>query len=237
MTLTLRACCVMVVAGGLLAAPALAGQQAGKAKQEGAARPVAASAAVPLVVDLPVTGMTEDDTDRIQSALGSLEHEMWICKACRHMQEEKGSCDSCQKDLVAETMPVLNEVTADVQHNTLSFSVNEGMRIQLSEVQRALGAGQVKVDPAKLLLESHTLLYVQGPPSEEAAKKLEQSLKTSKLFEKMELRHEADSRDYHVEVFAVAKAPSHAEVAKTIERVGDGFKLTDVAWLAPKRVS
>jgi len=236
MLLQLRTRALVLAAVALAAAPLVAGQQASQGKQEGAAKPAAASAAVQQTVSLPVTGLTKEETSKVQTALTALQHKMWCCQDCKHIQDEKGTCTSCKKELVAETLPVLSKVTADVQQATLTFVLHEGMRIQLSEVQRTLGTGQVKVDPAKLVLAKDSVLYVQGPPSEEAAKKLEQALKASKLFERVEIQHKADSRDYHVQTVAAAKAPTHAEVTKAVEGVGDGFKLTDVGWFAPKPV-
>lgn len=232
----LRTKSLVVAAALLVSAPLLASQEAGKAKQKDVAKAVPAAAVVQQTVSLPVTGLTKEDASKVQTTLTAMTHEMWVCPGCKGMQEEKGTCTSCKKDLVAKAMPVLSRVAPDLQHGTLDFALNEGMHVKLSELERALGSGAVKVDPAKLVLADSTMLYVQGPPSAEAAKKLEQSLKASKLFESMHVEHKADSRDYHIKAVASEEGPTHAALAKAIEAVGDGFKLIDVGWVAPKRI-
>lgn len=225
-----------IAAAMLLAAtPLLAGQQAGKPQQEKPGKPVAAAAAQHTVL-VAVDGLTQEASAKVQTELSAMTHAMWVCPGCEHMQAEKGTCASCKKDLVSKAMHVLGKVTADAKAEALSFSVNEGMHVRLSELERTLAKEDVKVDPARLALAGGTTLYIQGPATPEATAKLEAALKSSKLFEQVDVQHKADSKDYHVLVVAAEKVPSHADVAKAIERVGDGFKLTDVGWFAPKRV-
>lgn len=227
---------LIVMALAMATVPLLASQEAGKAKQDPAAKPVAASAVVVQPVSVPLTGLTQDGVQKVQTALTALKHPMWCCPGCKDMQEEKGTCAACKKDLVSESLPVLGSVTADATKATLTFALHEGMRLKLSELDRALAAGSAKVDQAKLTLGSNAVLYIQGPGAAEDAKKLESELRASKLFASMDFQHKADSRDYHILVNAGEKPVSHGDLAKAVEKVGSGFKLTDVAWNAPKRL-
>jgi hypothetical protein len=237
----------VAVAIALAAAPLLAMQepakqdpakQQEKPKPEAPAKPEArpASAARMAPVSIPVTGLTAENTEKLKTSLTALKQPVWICAACKEMSDAKGACPACKKELTAENHPVFASITPDAKAGTVNFSLNEGLRFHLSELDRALATGGAKVDTAKLTLPGTSMLMIQGPTSEEDAKKLEAALKSSKLFGNVEIDHKPESRDYRVLVTASDKAPTHADIAKAIEQVGNGFKLADVGWYAPKRL-
>jgi hypothetical protein len=225
----------------LLSAPLLAMQDAGKSKPAGGTKPAATArpgtATIAQPVNLPVSGLTKENQEKVQAALGALTQTLWTCPGCNSSQGEKGTCTACKEDLVPESHKVFSSVKADAERSGVTLDLSPGVTIKLSQIQLALGAAAVKVDSARLVLGGSTQLHIQGPGSADAARKLEESLKSAKLFESMEIRHAAEGRDYRVAVRAGATAPAQAAVVAAIERAGEGFKLTDVAWAGPEPVS
>ena len=199
------------------------------------ARPAAAPARM-APVSVPVTGLTPEGIEKVKTSLTALKQPVWVCPACKEMSDAKGTCAACKKELTAENLPVFATVTPDAKAGTVNFTLAEGLRVNLSELERALATGGAKVDTAKLTLPGNSALMVQGPTSEEDAKKLEAALKSSKLFSNVQIEHKPESRDYKIMATAGEKAPTQAEIAKAIEQVGNGFKLVDVGWYAPKRL-
>lgn len=225
----------------LFTAPLLAAQEKGATKpaqERETAKATPASAAVQSKFSLPVTGLTADNAEKVQTALAAVSHTAWTCPDCKMSQEAKGQCTQCKVDLVSQTHKCLGSVKADAAGGTISAVLNPGAQLKLSEVERALGSASVKLDAAKLTVIGNTQLLVQGPGTAEAAKKFEEGMKSAKLFESMEIEHKADSRDYVVSTRAGASAPTHAALASAITRAGgEGFKLVDVIWVGPKSVS
>lgn len=189
-------------------------------------------------VSLPVSGLTAENAEKASAGLAAISHTQWTCPGCKYVGDQRGQCAPCKKDLVSEEHKCLANVRADAAAGTLTAVLNPGARVKLSEVERALGGASVKLDPAKLALAGHTKLVVQGPGDAAAAKKLEEGLKAAKLFDSVEIKHDADSREYVIAAQAGAEAPTHAAASAAIARAGgDGFKLVDVVWIGPKRVS
>lgn len=220
----------------LLSAPLLAAQD--KRATDKPAKAVPAAAAAQQKVSLPVTGLTADNAEKVQTALAALAHTAWTCPGCKATQDARGQCAACKVDLVSESHKSLGSVKADAAGGTISAVLNPGTRLKLSEVERALGGASVKLEGAKLTVIGNTQLLVQGPGTAEAAQKFEQGLKSARLFESVEIEHEADSRDYVVTTRAGADAPTHAALVSAIARAGgEGFKLVDVIWVGPKSVS
>lgn len=235
----------VAVAIALAAAPLLAFQEPAKqdpAKQdqtkpkpEATARPAAAPARL-APVSVPITGLTAENAEKAKTALTALKQPVWVCAGCKDMADAKGTCAACKTELTAENMAVFSNVTPDAKAGTLNFTLSEGLRVHLSELERALGAAGAKIDSSKLTLAGNSMLMVQGPTTAEDAKKLEAALKSSKLFSSVQIEHKPESRDYRILVAPGEKSPSHADIAKAIEQVGNGFKLADVGWYAPKRL-
>ena len=223
-------------------APAPAKQEPAKPQEkpkQDPAKPEAKPAAAPArmaPVSIPVTGLTPEGIEKVKTSLTALKQPVWVCPQCKEMSDAKGTCTACKKDLTAENLPVFATVTPDAKAGTVNFTLAEGLRVNLSELERALATGGAKVDTAKLTLAGNSALMVQGPTSEEDAKKLETALKSSKLFSNVQIEHKPESRDYKIMATAGEKAPTQAEIAKAVEQVGNGFKLVDVGWYAPKRL-
>jgi hypothetical protein len=228
-----------VAAAVVLAAPLLTAQEGVKPKQEGAKNPVAAQPAAATVqapVNLQLSGLAKENVEKVQTALAGLSRKAWMCTECKSVHADKGKCD-CGKELVSETVHQLGNIKLDPATGAASFMVTDGMDVKLSELERALAATPAKVDAEKMLLAGNLVLYVEGPPSAEAAKKLEDSMKTLKGLESLGMRHENESRDYQVTARASGKGVPRTDVVKTVQGAGEGFKLKDVAWTAAKRVS
>ena len=226
-------------------APLVAAQDKGTDKpadkpavQAEKAKPVPASAPAQQKVSLSVTGLTAENAEKVQSNLAALSHPVWTCTGCKVTADEKGQCAQCKKDLTASPQPSLANVRADAAGGTITAMLNPGAMVKLSEVERALGGASVTLDPAKLILAGHTKLVVQGPGDAASAKKLEEGLKTAKIFESVTIEHAADAREYVIVTQAASNAPTKAAAASAITRAGgDTFKLVDVIWVGPKRVS
>lgn len=187
---------------------------------------------------VPVTGLTAENAEKIQTSLAALSHTAWACPDCKMSQETKGKCTSCNVDLVSGSHKCLSNVKVDAAGGMVNATLNPGAMLKLSELERALGGASVKLDPAKLTLSGNTQLHIQGPGSAADAKKFEEGMKTAKIFESMEIKHEGDSRDYVITTQASANAPTKAAVASAITRAGgEGFKLVDVVWVGPKQMS
>ena len=207
-----------------------------KPKQEAPAAKPASAPARMAPVSVPVTGLTPEGIEKVKTSLTALKQPVWVCPQCKEMSDMKGTCPACKKDLTAENLPVFATVTPDAKAGTVNFTLAEGLHVNLSELERALATGGAKVDTAKLTLAGNSTLMIQGPTSEEDAKKLETALKSSKLFSNVTIEHKPESRDYKIIAMAGEKAPTQAEIAKAVEQVGNGFKLVDVGWYAPKRL-
>jgi hypothetical protein len=243
MSLLLRIGSLSLASVVLMAAPLLAqdpskdkaGDKTTQDTKPAATRP--ASAAVQQKLSIPVTGLTAENAEKVQTTLSGLSYNVWICPECKMTGEAKGQCPMCKKDMTSQAQKSLGNVKADATAGTVTANLNAGTQIKLSELERALGSSSVKLNPAKLTLGGQTHFIVQGPGAAADAKKFEEALKTSKLFEAMEIKHDADSRDYVVIARVGSAAPTHASVSQAIEKSGEGFKLVDVVWVAPKQMS
>ncbi|HVS17939.1 MAG TPA: hypothetical protein VMT18_05005 [Planctomycetota bacterium] len=227
-----------------LVAPLFAAQERGTDKPvdkpavQAERKTTPASAAAQQKVSLPVTGLTAENAEKVQTSLAALSHTLWTCAECKLTSDEEGQCPHCKKDLASAPHKSLTNVRADAAGGTITAMLNPGAMVKLSEVERALKSASVALDPAKLTLTGHTKLIVQGPGDEAGARKLEQGLKAAKLFDSMEIEHEADSREYVIAVQSSSNAPTKAAAASAITRAGgEGFKLVDVVWIAPQRPS
>jgi len=238
MSRSLRIGTLCMASAMFFTAPLLAAQDKGTPKPAQEAKATPASAPAQAKVSLPVTGLTAENAEKVQTALAGVSHTAWTCPGCKATSDAKGQCAPCKTDLVSETHKCLGNVKADAAGGTISAVLNPGAQLKLSEVERALGSASVKLDGAKLSLVGNTQLLVQGPGSAADAKKFEEGLKASKLFESVEITHKADSRDYVVSARAMANAPTQAAIASAITKAGgEGFKLVDVVWMGPKTVS
>jgi hypothetical protein len=245
MSRSLRIGSFLTASALLCAAPLLAAQDKGTEKPKDAPaaqaekKPVAASApAAQQKVSIPVTGLTAENAEKVQTSLSAISHTAWTCPACKMVADEAGQCPQCKKDLASEPHKCLANVKADAAGSTITAMLNPGAMVKLSDVERALGSASVKLDPAKLTLTGHTKLIVQGPGDAASAKKFEEGLKSAKLFESAEIKHDADSREYVISAQAGANAPTKDAAAAAVTRAGgENFKLVDVVWIGPKRVS
>src|SRR5688572_24846164 len=223
----------IAVAIALASAPLLAMQepakqdpakQQEKPKPEAPAKPEARPASAPArlaPVSIPVTGLTPEGVEKAKTALTALKQPVWICAACKEVADAKGTCTACKGELTAENLPVFANVAPDAKAGTVNFTLSEGLRVHMSDLERALATGGAKVDLTKLTLPGNSMLLIQGPTSEEDAKKLESALKASKMFSSVQIEHKADSRDYRILAVAAEKPPSHADIAKAVEQVGN----------------
>lgn len=226
---------ILTLASALsMATPLLATQDTGKAKPA-ATRP--ATAAVQLKLSIPLTGLSAENAEKVHAALGELAYTAWSCPDCKMTQDLKGQCTHCKKELTALALKCLAEIKADAAGGLVTANLNMGTQVKLSDIEHALAGASVKLDAAKLTLSGTTQLLVQGPGSADAAKKFEQSLKTAKLFETMEIKHAVDSRDYVISARIGTTATTQAALVSAIAHAGEGFKLVDVVWIAPKQVS
>jgi len=246
MSQSLRIATYFATSALLCVAPLLAAQDKGTDKpkdapaaqgEKGTPKPASAPAAQQKV-SLPVTGLTAENAEKVQTSLAAISHTAWTCPACKMVADEAGQCPQCKKDLASAPHKCLANVKADAAGGTITAMLNPGAMVKLSEVERALGGASVKLDADKLTLGGHTKLIVQGPGDAASAKKLEEGLKAAKLFESVAIEHDADSREYVIVTQAGAEAPTKAAAASAVARAGgESFKLVDVVWIGPKRVS
>lgn len=185
-------------------------------------------------VSLEVTGLTQENAASVETALRKVQHTHYECAACKVVADEAGSCKGCGGTLAKTERAALREVLVEPDSSTITVDVAPGQKIQLSEVEKALGASKVLVPRERLELPSHTELLLDGVGSEMSSQALEKGLRESKLFEKVTVSLDAKTKQY-VAVVTRNDAPVKvAQVSALLTRVLPEAKLADLRWSGPK---
>jgi hypothetical protein len=224
-----------IVAAALLLSSGIGFAQAGtpagqdkpaKAPEAAAAKPAQAES---VRLSIPVTGLTKENSTKVESALSSLQREFFVCAAgCKGEHAQKGKC--CDTEMKAEKKPILEEAKAVVDGGSVGLKTTPGSEIALSQVERALKSASVQLDEAKFNLAGKTTLVFSGPASQEEAVALGKALADAGVFQATRAKFDAASKSTRIDVTAGATPATRASVAAALEKAGSKAKLGDVVW-------
>ena len=223
-----------VVAAALLLSSTIgfaqAGTPAGQDKPakapEAAAKPAQAEG---IRLSIPVTGLTAENSAKVESALSALYREFYTCATCKGEHAQKGKCP-CGAELTAKKQPLLEEAKAVTDKGSVGLKTTPGSELALSQVERALKSASVQLDEAKFNLSGKSVLVFSGPASQEEAVSLGKALADAGLFQATRAKFDAASKSTRIEVTASATPATRASVAAALEKAGSKAKLGDVVW-------
>ena len=181
-------------------------------------------------VGLPVEGLTADNAEKVKSMLGKLKAELHVCEGCKGTFARAGECPGCKTALTKAEEPIIDQVATAPDKGEITLQTHPGMELRLSQIERALGASSITIDDKKMAISGHAILAIQAPADEAAVQTLQAAFQTAGLFERVNASPSQDGKSLNVEVVAGAKAPTKADITKTLQRIDANSKLKDVTW-------
>ncbi len=136
-------------------------------------------------------------------------------------------------EMKAEQLTVAANVVTKPDGETISLTINEGERLSLTEVERALSVSGARVERNEISIANFIQLTFEGLKNKEDAGHLEKALKEGNIFKTFDFQFDEDSKN--VIVLSTTSAPSatYGEVAQVLEKADGKPRLTDVTWVAP----
>ncbi|MGH7162049.1 MAG: hypothetical protein ACREID_01090 [Planctomycetota bacterium] len=185
-------------------------------------------------LNLAVTGITKENATEPANALKAITHSGFKCPGCPYFQEQPGSCEKCKKTLESqEKSPVISDVRADAGTGKLSLWIAPGHMLSITEIENALQATSIRLDPEEVTLSGWARLRVEGVQSKETAGKIEKALRDAKGYDGVTLQYKDGATEAHFLLHKGLTPATIATVRKTIESADTGLKLADVSWIGP----
>jgi hypothetical protein len=220
----------LVASSALVAAQDTGGQDKPEARPVPAAAPIEKSD-VQVEVAVPVTGLTEENAAKVESALEGLKATLYTCAGCKGEFAKAGACPACKSGLTSKTEPVIEQVTVAADQGKVTVKTHEGMQLKLSEIERALATSGVKVDDQKMNITGDATIVVAGVTNAEQAKAVGKALEESKLFQRVAAPSSAPAgQQGMIQVSAGSTGASRAKVNEAIAKVAPTHKVQDVVW-------
>ena len=195
-------------------------------KQE---KPVAQEASAPAAaaMTIPLTGVTKENTSKINEALKKISHAGYHCPKCNAASSKEGTCKMCNVALEKDTAPkpVAKSITID-DKGMLKLGLDTGQRVKLSEIETAAKASGAGVNRAEYTVPAYTRLIVSGPADPEAAKRLEKALADAKVFTAVTVGVDEGSKTIYV--MPTSGSVKLATAIAGIEKAGTEFKFQDL---------
>ena len=163
-------------------------QDQGETKAVEASTP---SARAPL--SIPLSGLTKDNASKVKAAIEKISHTSYKCSSCSTTKKEKGQC--CNMEMKAEQHTVAANVVTKPDGETISLTINEGERLSLTEVERALSASGARVERNEIPIANFVQLTFKGPKNKEDAGHLEESLKEVDIFKTFDFEFDEGSKN------------------------------------------
>lgn len=183
-----------------------------------------------------VTGLTDENFEKVQQSLTTLTTQVYTCEGCRHESAMAGKCAACNLDLKGKKEAVLLEALPSVETASIRLVPVAVRSLRFSDLESALTKNAIKIDAAKFPLPGKSRLVLRGGTLENADA-IEKALLDAKLFDKVDATFDAASGEIRIAVQASATAPMHDKVTAAIDALGTKAKLTDVIWGAPAPVT
>lgn len=186
--------------------------------------------AVPL--EFGVTGLTQDNREKVRESLTALRTQVYVCAGCKHEQAMAGTCAACKLEHEAKSEPMLLEAVPSVASANIRLVPMTARTLRYSDLEAALTKNAIRIDNAKFPLAGKPRLVLRGG-SAENAEVIEKALVDAKLFESVEATFDVPSGEIRIAVRAGATPPMHDKVSALIDTLGTKAKLTDVVWGLP----
>src|SRR4030095_12079870 len=122
-----------------------------------------------------------------------------------------------------EKGPALKNIAVDAEKGTIGFAVAPGATVRLSDIETALQAQKITIPRDKLTISPNSMLMVSGATSEDALKKLETELKSSKLFDSASAKLARTGTAAEITVKGGTTPAPRAKVEEAIAKAGPDF--------------
>lgn len=179
-------------------------------------------------LDLPVMGLKEENSAKVQSALEGMQVHLYQCEKCKAEFAEAGDCPKCKTPLRPTKETVLESVKTDPAKDAIAVQTMPGIPLRLSEVERALSRESVRLDETKMTIPGDATILVSGIANEEQASTIEKSLKDSGLFTTIHVQESPIAT--RIQVAAAGTAPTRMRVQEALTKAHPGARITDVIW-------
>lgn len=232
-TSTLRSLFVLTALGSLLGSAAAAQAAPVKAAEHKlahtqlGAKPEMAKAETGHELAFSVSGLVQDNQNKVKESLQALQEHDYVCSACKVEQSTPGGCPKCKGALKPETRAVFEKIQPSVEMNTLALMIEPRATLRYSQLESVLAKDSVKIDPARFPLSGHSHLIVKGVTAADGAA-VEKALTQGKLFDEVSSRFDSTRNELVLNVRAGTVAPTRAKVVAALE--GAKAQLNDVVW-------
>lgn len=209
----------------LLAAPVLAQQD--KPKKEARPIPAALKAAGMMEFTLPVTGLSAENSAKVQADLNAMQCTYYECPDCGHVQGTAGECKGCKVALESKTGAIFEKVAAHDDKGTIDLHLTKGGEVRLTQMEKALRDDGVQIQREKIALEPRAILVFEGGTSKEDATALQEALRKDKHSKAIAFYQ---PRTKEIRVMMHGGEVDWSQLTKLGSGLAKPLRLTDVIW-------
>ena len=221
-----------LVAGGLaLGLPSLA-QETGQ-KQGAKTAAQEASAPQRVEVSLPVKGLTQENTAKAQQALDALQMSEFTCDKCAFAQAEAGECPACKTALTAHQRKRLASSALAADKQTLTFHLEGGADVSLSQIDNALRPLSIHVDRENLKIQGARIVF-NGVKTPEDAKSIETLVQEAKLIRTAKLDRKDGSTEASFKIERGAAPVAFTAINGITKPANASWSVADVVWTSER---
>jgi len=224
---------VFLVAGGLsLGLPSLA-QETGQ--KQGAKTAVAQEASAPqrVEVSVPVKGLTQENAAKAQQALANLQMTEFACDKCSFTQAEAGECPGCKTALASHERPRLASSALAPEKQTLTFHLEGGADVSLSQLDNALRPLSIHVDRENLKIQGARIVF-NGVKTPEDAKSIETMVQEAKLVRTAKLDRKEGTNEASFKVERSAAPIAFNAINALAKPANAAWSVADVVWTSER---
>lgn len=215
----------------VLASPVL-GQQ-DKPKKEVKPIPAAAKAIGMMEFSLPVTGLSAENSAKVQADLIALKGTYYECPGCGHLAAKAGECKGCKVALASKTGPVFEEVAIRDDKGLIDLHLTKAGEVRLTQIEKALKGENVQVRREKIALEPQATLVFEGGTSKDDATALQEAFRTAKHMKAIAF-YQPTTKEILVRMHGSESMHGGESGWTTVVTLGSGLakplRLTDVIW-------
>jgi hypothetical protein len=217
----------------LLAPLALAQDKPAETRPMPADKP-AAHATQPGTLHIPVSGLTAENADKLQTALASATNTVYVCEGCKHVDAATGAC--CGKDMKAETGTAFANVHVDSKASTIDFSVPANRALRLSDLEKTLKANSVTIQSDKLQIGTDATVLVKGVTDAAAGDAVEKAITDAKLAEQAEVVTSPNAKEARLTIRKSGMtAATQAKLKEAIAKANSSYTVADIIWSGPTK--
>ena len=183
---------------------------------------------------VPVTGLTADNAEKVKEALVTATNTNYVCEHCQKPDTESGVC--CGKEKATETGTAFANVGVDAKTSMVSFSVPANRALRLSDVEKALKANNLTIQPDKLQIGTDATVVVKGVADSAGGDAVKKALTDAKLADQAEVVTNPTSKEAKLTIRKSGMtAATQARLKEAITKANASYSVADIVWCGPTK--